>query len=177
LGFAKIGAFMLHGKLSQIDLQILDVLQRRGRISNVQLAERVGRSAAHTLRHTQRLEKKGYIRSYHAKLNAQKLGFDVSAFVSVKLGSQAVRGLQAFEAFARSWPCVRECHALSGATDYLLKCVARDAQEFEEFFRALTASPDVESAKAAFCSRESKREAGLDLTALLVGAPARNCDG
>ena len=110
--------------LDHIDRQILRELQDDGRITNVELARRIGISAPPCLRRVRSLEQAGYITDYRARLNAKALGFDVTAFAMVQLSSQSETDLQAFEAFARRAPLVRECWMLSGQIDFILKCVA-----------------------------------------------------
>src|SRR5688500_9415179 len=113
-------------KVDAIDLQILAELQKDGRITNVELAERANITAPPCLRRVRALENAGFIRGYHADLDAKSLGFELTAFAFVGLHSQAEADLKAFEEQVRRWPQVRECYMLSGEVDFLLKCVARD---------------------------------------------------
>ena len=113
-------------KLDDIDRNILRDLQDNGRMTNVELARRVGISAPPCLRRVRALEEAGYIRGYHADLDPMALGFNVTVFAQVGLHSQAEPDLVAFEQLVRSWPEVRECHMLAGETDFLLKIVAED---------------------------------------------------
>lgn len=96
------------------DWRILRELQRDGRITNVQLAQRVGLSPPPCLRRLQALEKSGAIRGYRAVLNGEALGFDIQLFAMVGLKSQAETELKAFEALLAQWPLVREAYAVSG---------------------------------------------------------------
>ena len=113
-------------KLDPIDRMILAELQADGRMTNVKLASRVGISAPPCLRRVRTLEQQGYIRGYHADVDARTLGFEVSVFAMVGLVSQAEADLSAFEDRCRDWPLVRECHMLNGEVDFILKCVAPD---------------------------------------------------
>ena len=108
-------------KLDDVDLQILQDLQDDGRMTNVDLADKVGISAPPCLRRVRALEKGGYLTGYHADVDSAKLGFTVTVFAMVGLHSQADKDLQAFEELVRSWPEVRECHMLNGDIDFILK--------------------------------------------------------
>src|SRR3982074_1634811 len=111
-------------RLDAIDRNILRELQDNGRITNVELARRVGISAPPCLRRVRALEEAGYIRGYRGLLDEKLLGFELAAFASVHLSSQAEADLAAFEAFVRAQPLVRECWMLSGEIDFVLQCVA-----------------------------------------------------
>jgi DNA-binding Lrp family transcriptional regulator len=151
-------------KLDRIDWLILQELQADGRMTNVELARRVGISAPPCLRRVRALEKAGFILGYHARLNSKLLGFDVLAYAMVRLTSQAERDLSTFEALARDWPYVRECAMLSGDIDFILKCVAPDFESFQNFvIRELTAAPNVDNVRTALTIRMSKSEFGLPL--------------
>ena len=107
--------------LDRIDWQILKELQADGRMTNVELASRVGISAPPCLRRVRALEKAGFILGYHARLNPKLLGFDLEAYAMVRLTSQSEPDLAAFETLTRSWSLVRECAMLSGDVDFLLE--------------------------------------------------------
>lgn len=151
-------------KLDAIDLKILAELQANGRITNVELAKRVDISAPPCLRRVRALEEAGLIRGYHADLDPKLLGYQVTIFVQVGLAHHADSDLRAFEAMVRGWPIVRECFMLQGDYDFLLKCVARDLEEFQAFLTEdLTAAPLVDRTRTAISIRESKREPGVPL--------------
>ena len=151
-------------KIDSIDLQILAELQSDGRITNVELAERARITAPPCLRRVRALEKAGLIRGYHADLDPKALGFELTAFAFVGLSSQAEADLKAFEDQVRAWPVVRECHMLSGEVDFLLKCVAHDLTEFQDFVTGqLTAAKSVASVKTALAIRPSKSEPGVPI--------------
>lgn len=154
-------------KLDAIDLHILTELQNDGRITNVELSERVGISAPPCLRRVRALEKAGLIRGYHADLNGKMLGFEVTVFAMVGLHSQAEADLKAFEALVGSWPLVRECHMLNGDIDFMLKCVAPDLATFQNFLtEKLTPAPNVASVRTSLTIRQSKHLPGVPLEAL-----------
>src|SRR3954464_12284718 len=103
--------------IDSVDRAILSTLQDEGRITNVDLAERVGLTAPPCLRRMRALEEAGIIRGYHAELDAAQLGYGIMVFVLVSLRSQAEDALQAFESHIAELPEVRECHMLNGEID------------------------------------------------------------
>ena len=146
-------------KLDPIDRRILAELQADGRMTNVELASRVGISAPPCLRRVRALEETGFIRGYHADIDARELGFEVQVFAMVRLVSQSERDLSAFESLCRDWPLVRECHMLNGEIDFILKCVAPDLSTFQSFLtEELTAAPNVASVKTSLVIRDAKDE-------------------
>jgi DNA-binding Lrp family transcriptional regulator len=146
-------------KLDPIDRKILAELQADGRMTNVELSRRVGISAPPCLRRVRALEEQGFIRGYHAELDARELGLEVQVFAMVSLKTQAEADLSAFESKARSWPLVRECHMLNGEIDFILKCVAPDLSTFQSFLtEELTAAPNVGSVKTSLVIRCAKNE-------------------
>ena len=154
-------------RLDDIDRKILAELQADGRITNVELARRVGISAPPCLRRVRTLEEQGFIRSYHAEVDPRELGFEVQVFAMVGLTSQAEADLAAFEARCRDWPLVRECHMLNGEVDFILKCVAPDLRAFQTFLtEELTAAEKVESVKTSLVIRGAKDEPGVPFEVL-----------
>lgn len=153
-------------RLDEIDLRILRTLQEDGRITNVELAERVGITAPPCLRRVRALEEAGFIKGYHAELNAEAIGYDLTVFAMVGLHSQAEADLRAFEALVGSWPLVRECHMLNGEIDFMLKIVARDLHQFQTFLTShLTPAPNVASVKTSLTIRCSKKLPSVPLEA------------
>jgi DNA-binding Lrp family transcriptional regulator len=153
-------------KLDAVDRRILEELRDDGRITNVELARRVGISAPPCLRRVRALEEAGFIRGYHADLNGAELGYTLTVFVWVGLHSQHESDLEAFEALARKWPMVRECHMLTGEADFILKVVARDWDRWQAFLtQQLTPAPNVASVKTAPVLRRSKLVFGVPLDA------------
>ncbi len=153
--------------LDPIDRKILAELQADGRMTNVELARRVGISAPPCLRRVRTLEEAGYIQGYHARVDARQLGFEVQVFAMVGLSSQAEADLSAFEARCRDWPLVRECHMLNGEIDFILKCVAPDLSTFQSFLtEQLTAAENVASVKTSLVIRNSKAAPGVPFDVL-----------
>jgi len=154
-------------RLDEIDRKILAELQADGRMTNVELAKRVGISAPPCLRRVRTLEEAGFIRGYHADVNPRELGFEVQVFAHVGLVSQAEADLSAFEARCKGWPLVRECHMLNGEVDFILKCVAPDLSTFQRFLtEELTAADNVASVKTALVIRGAKDEPGVPFDVL-----------
>jgi len=149
-------------RLDPIDRLILAELQADGRITNVELASRVGISAPPCLRRVRALEEQGFVQGYHANVDSRLLGFEVSVFVMVGLQSQAESDLRGFENKCISWPLVRECHMLNGEVDFMLKCVAPDLSSFQSFLTTeLLTSPNVASVKTSLVIRAAKDEPGV----------------
>ena len=154
-------------RLDEIDRKILSELQADGRMTNVELAKRVGISAPPCLRRVRTLEETGFIRGYHADVDARELGFEVQVFDMVGLVSQAESDLNAFEALCNAWPLVRECHMLNGEVDFILKCVAPDLSTFQRFLtEELTAADNVASVKTSLVIRGAKDEPGVPFDVL-----------
>jgi len=155
---------MRSARLDVTDWRILRELQADGRITNVELAQRVGISAPPCLRRVRALEEAGIIKGFTALLDAKALGFDVTAFAMVGLHSQAEADLIAFEERARSSSIVRDCYMLSGEIDFVLKCVATDLSAFQDFIiHELTAAPNVASVKTSLVIRASKHATGVPI--------------
>ena len=158
---------MVTTRLDEIDRKILAELQADGRMTNVELAKRVGISAPPCLRRVRTLEDSGYIHGYHADVNARELGFEVQVFAMVGLESQAESELSAFEDRCREWPLVRECHMLNGEVDFILKCVAPDLSSFQQFLTGeLLTTPNVASVKTSLVIRGAKDEPGVPFDVL-----------
>ena len=154
-------------KLDAIDRQILAELQADGRMTNVELAKRVGISAPPCLRRVRTLEDDGYLKGYHGEVDARTLGFEVQVFAMVGLVSQAEADLSAFETVCCNWPLVRECHMLNGEVDFILKCVAPDLSSFQNFLtEQLTAADNVASVKTSLVIRCAKDDPGVPFEVL-----------
>jgi DNA-binding Lrp family transcriptional regulator len=148
----------VRSKLDDIDLRILAELQRDGRMTNVELASRVGISPPPCLRRVRALEEAGVITGYRALLNERKLGIEVVCFAFVHLASQAEADLAAFQKRIRDWAVVRECWTLSGDIDFVLKCVASDLKAFQDFVSELTTLPNVRNVRTALGLERIKDE-------------------
>jgi DNA-binding Lrp family transcriptional regulator len=150
--------------LDTIDWKILRELQRDGRITNVELASRVGLSPPPTLRRVQALEEAGFIAGYRAQLDAEKLGYGVKVMALVGLKSQAQNEVADFERRVKTWPIVRECYAVQGVADFMLICVARDLPSLQSFVMGgLSKAPNVDSVKTSVILHVAKDEPVLPL--------------
>lgn len=149
-------------RFDEIDVRILGLLQDNGRMTNVELAERVGLTAPPCLRRVRALEQEGAISGYHAALDPAALGYNLTVFAMVSLKSQAESDLRAFEQLVADIPEVRECHMLNGEIDFILKIVAPDLQSFQQILTTkLTTAPNVEHVKTSLTIRTSKALPGV----------------
>src|SRR4051812_46740128 len=149
-------------RFDEIDMRILALLQENGRMTNVELAERVGLTAPPCLRRVRALEEQGAINGYHAALEPAALGYNLTVFAMVSLRSQAEADLRAFEAPVADIPEVRECHMLNGEIDFILKIVAPDLQSFQQILTTqLTTAPNVEHVKTSLTIRTAKSLPGV----------------
>lgn len=139
-------------ELDNIDLRILNCLQRNGRLSNVEVSECVHLSAAQCCRRIQMLEREGVITGYAAILNREELGFGVLAFVNVTFDKAQYRRLAELLRVINDCPEVLECHAVAGDYDYLLKIVTRDLKAYASFLNTkLMRAPGVISVRSVVC--------------------------
>jgi DNA-binding Lrp family transcriptional regulator len=157
--------------LDDVDLRILDELQQDGRMTNVELARRVGLSAPPCLRRVRRLEEAGVIRGYHADLSPTALGYEITFFALVGLESQKEAVLTAFESMVTGWPEVRECHMIRGGGDFLLRLVARDTAHENALTARLTAAAQVARVQTLQTIRTAKDQGGVPVPGLPEPAP------
>jgi DNA-binding Lrp family transcriptional regulator len=150
------GMLIVRARLDTVDWKILAELQADGRMTNVELAKRVGISAPPCLRRVRALEDAGVIKGYRTILNESSLGYEITIFAMVNLTSQAGADLSSFETYVKGQALVRECWMLSGDIDFVLKCVARDLRSFQAFVAELTAAPAVRNVKTALTLRSIK---------------------
>ena len=141
-------------ELDRTDRRILEVLQRKGRLSNAELSTEVNLSASACHRRVARLEALGIIESYAALLNPKALDMATTVFVEVRLSGQSDELLQAFEEAVAKVPAVLECNLMAGTADYLLKVVARDTEDFARLHRQYLAKlPGVLQLQSSFSLR------------------------
>ncbi|MEL6534244.1 MAG: Lrp/AsnC family transcriptional regulator [Bacteroidota bacterium] len=119
-------------KLDKIDRKILEILQVNAKITNAQLSKEIGLSPAPTLERVKKLEQAGIIRSYHAKLENEKIGLGVSTFVHVTLMGHNKENMNAFVEAIGSIDEVIECHHVTGSGDFVLKIVAHDISSYQK---------------------------------------------
>ncbi|WP_428513377.1 Lrp/AsnC family transcriptional regulator [Roseovarius sp.] len=140
--------------LDTMDRRLLGVLQKRGRISNADLAEAVNLSPSACHRRVQRLETEGYIKGYVALLDPRRMGVPTTVFVEITLTTQADDVLDAFETAIARIPDVLECHLTAGTADYLVKLAVEDTEDFARIHRQyLTRLPGVATMQSSFALR------------------------
>ena len=140
--------------LDEIDRRILAELQRNARLTNQDLASRVGLSASPCWRRVRVLEEGGVIRAYTALVDPAALGLRVGVFTNVSLERQEEKSLAVFEAAVGEWPEVMECYLMTGDADYLLRVVVADLAAYERFLmQKLTKIPGIASIKSSFALR------------------------
>jgi DNA-binding Lrp family transcriptional regulator len=160
-------------QLDELDLKILQQLQDRARISNVELADLVGLSPAPCLRRVRRLEKTGVIQRYVALLDPNTVNLGVTVFVQITLDLQVEHRLEIFEQAIMRRPEVLECYLMTGDADYLLRVVVPDVQAYERFLRdALTRIESAAGIKSSFALKQVKYS-----TALPLGSRSRSGPG
>lgn len=148
--------------LDKAERQILTALQLNGRLSNVDLAAQIGLSETPTLRRVKLLEKKQLIQGYAAIVDQRLLGLEVSAYVQVSMEGQSDQTTAAFHDKVRAEPHIIECHAMSGAYDYLMKVVARNIDHFSQLcMQELLKFPGVAHIESSFSLLELKHSRAL----------------
>jgi Lrp/AsnC family transcriptional regulator, leucine-responsive regulatory protein len=151
-------------ELDRTDFRILEVLQKYGRLSNQEVAERVSLSPSPCLRRIKRLEDRGVIRQYVALLDAEKVGLGLLAYVSVKLEKRGKMPMEDFGARVQGWPEVAACYAMTGEMDYLLRVHVEDLQHFSRFVMdQLLRHPGVVDVKSSFALARIKETTALPL--------------
>jgi Lrp/AsnC family leucine-responsive transcriptional regulator len=148
---------MIPPALDRTDLALLRALQSEGRLSNVELAERVNLSPSACLRRVQRLEADGVITGYRAEVDAAKLGLGLRAFVRVQLKSHGAADIARFAESINGWDEVERCHALTGDMDYLIEVRVQDLEHFSRFLLdRLLAGGQVADVNSSFVLRAVK---------------------
>jgi len=151
-------------QLDATDRRILALLQREGRISNAELAERIALSPSACHRRVQRLEADGFIAGYVALLDPRKIGKPATVFVEITLNSQSDEVLEAFEKGVARIPDVLECHLMAGSADFLLKLMVEDTEDFARIHRRYLARlPGVAQMQSSFALRTVVKTTALDL--------------
>jgi|SRR5690554_504474 len=136
---------MQNSRLDAIDLTIIDILQEEGRITNNELANRIGLTSTPTLERVRRLEREGVIEGYQARINKEKVDKGFSAFVTVTLAAHQLNLLEEFSDAVLAIPEILACYNTTGEGDFLLHVVAKDTKAYETLMRTkLTMLPDVQ---------------------------------
>lgn len=150
--------------LDRIDRKLLNALQAEGRLSNTDLAARVGLSQSACLRRVQRLEAGGVIEAYGALLNAAAVGKPETVFIEITLSNQSEAALDAFERAVAASPDILECHLMAGEYDYLLRVAVADSADYERLHRKqLAAFPHVARIRSHFTLRRVSARRGFAL--------------
>jgi len=150
--------------LDEIDINILRQLQEHARISNVELADRVGLSPAPCLRRVRALEESGVIRGYSALVNPGAVSLGVTVFVQISLDRQLEGRLEIFERAVMLCPEVLECYLMTGDADYLLRVTVSDVSAYERFLRdSLTRIESAAGIKSSFALKQIKYSTALPL--------------
>ena len=147
--------------LDRIDLGILDVLQKNGKLSNVNLAKEVNLSPSPCLDRVKRLEKDGFIESYRAVLNAEKLNQGLMAHVQITLAKSTTDVFKDFKKHVLAIPEVAECDMVAGGFDYLLKIRVADMAQYREVLGKLVDIPGVATNYTYMIIEKVKKDAGL----------------
>lgn len=147
----------------KIDTAILDALQENGRLSNVELSERVGLSESACLRRVKNLDSLGVITHYAAHLDTAAVGLSGTVFVRASLESQREEQLEAFEEAVKYVPEVMECYLMSGEVDYIIRVVVKDAPDYERIHHTLTRLPGVARIHSSFALRTILKRSKLPL--------------
>ncbi len=150
--------------MDHFDLNILRHLQKDGRMSNVDLSEKIHLSPPQTLRRVRALEEKKIIRGYSASVAPEAIGLAVTAFVNLSLDREQFRNVREVERKIMSFPDVIECHTISGDFDYLLKVVATDLKSLSQFLTdKLMQVPGIDTMRSMICLEEIKPSAVLPI--------------
>ena len=160
--------------LDKFDLAILNELQQNGRLTNAELASRVGLSAAPCWRRVRALEESGFIRGYRAEIDRHKIGLDVLAFVRLDAAQNSGELLGKLEEAIRRLPEVTSCHYISGTGTFELQVVSRDLNTFSQFARdVLINLPNVKDLHTSFSLGEVKAAGALPLPKALPSVGIR----
>lgn len=151
-------------KLDAIDRRILEQLQRNGRLTNLELAERVGLSPSPCLRRVRILEEAGVIEGYGARLNRRKVGLGLTIFIAMNLDRHGEVDVQSFRDMIAALPEIVACHVTSGEYDFLLQVVVADLEEYREFsLNRLLKIPGVKDIRSSFAIDRVKDDETLPL--------------
>jgi Lrp/AsnC family leucine-responsive transcriptional regulator len=155
---------MAKARLDEFDLKILSILQREGRLTNVELAERIGLSPTPCLRRVRRLESDGIIEGYSARISRPTVGLGVTVFVEAKLERQQETEAKQFRDVIRRLPEVVSCHIISGRSDFLFEVVLADLNQFSDFvLKKLLSIPGVKDLHSSFALESVKPVSPLPL--------------
>lgn len=151
--------------IDKINIRILDELQDNARLSNIDLAARIGLSASPCLARVRALEEAGIISRYVALLDPLKVGLSVSVFIQVSLEKQTEQMLERFQTAIGNVPEVMECYLMTGDSDYLLRVIVADVQELQNFIvNRLSKVPGVANIRSSVALKQVKYKTALPMT-------------
>lgn len=151
-----------HIMLDRLDRLILTLLQDNGRMTNLELSEKIGLSPTPCLRRVKRLEEEGVIKGYAAIVDQKAYGLPLSVFVSIRLNQQSEEQIKEFEKAVQGWSEVTECHLMTGARDYLLHVYADGIEGYERFLKQkVTRLKCIQSVETNFAMSTIKKRIGL----------------
>jgi len=160
-------------RLDKFDLRILQELQADARLTNAELAQRVGLSAAPCWRRVRALEEAGYIKGYHAEIDRHRIGLGVLAFVRLDADRNTGEGTREMEEAIRRIPEIVSCHYISGAGTFELQVVSSDLDAFSQFARKVLINlPNVKDIHTSFSLGEVKASSSWPLGHLRAEPPA-----
>jgi Lrp/AsnC family transcriptional regulator, leucine-responsive regulatory protein len=152
--------------LDATDMRIIQQLQQHGRLSNVELAARVGLTPSPCLARVKALEQARVIDRYVALVRPEALGLGLSVFIQVTLERQTEKGLETFEARMLAFDEVMECYLMTGDSDYLVRLVIKDMESLQRFIvKELTTIPGVANIRSSFALKQVKYKTALPLGA------------
>lgn len=156
----------MHETLDKYDQMILETLQKRGRISNQELAEAISLSPSPCLRRVRQMEEDGLIDGYVALLNARKLGLNLMAFIQISMDKHTPDRFEAFESTIAGYPEVLECHLITGqSADYVLKVIVRDMDAYQQFLlQKLTRIEGVSGVQSSFVLKSPIKSTALPVS-------------
>jgi len=158
--------------LDKFDVKILQELQADARLTNAELSQRVGLSAAPCWRRVRALEEAGFIKGYHAEIDRHRIGMGVLAFVRLDADRNTGQGTREMEEAIRKIPEIVSCHYISGAGTFELQVVAKDLDSFSQFARKVLINlPNVKDLHTSFSLGEVKHSSALPLDHLGPAAP------
>lgn len=153
--------------MDKYDIEILEIIQQNGRVTNKELANMVNLSPAPCWRRMQALEQKGYIKNYTALLDHERIGLSITAFAHVSLDDHHEKTVRSFDKAMTEWSEVQECHATSGGYDYLLKIIAVDMKSYNNFmYEKLLKLKAIRSVNTSFSMMQKKVSTHLPLSHL-----------
>lgn len=154
--------------MDETDWKIITALQQNARLTNQELAQKVGLSPSPCLRRLRKLEEEGILCGYRALIDQERYGLPINAFVSIRLERQTDAAIRAFEQAIQDLDEVQECYLMTGARDYLLRVVSHSLQAYERFVRErLTRIEGIASIESSFAFNQVKKNPKLPPPAAL----------